>query len=127
MNILQTLQADMSSVLFIYFIFALGYSSNVVFSLYYNTKVLDMKFIKKKFLDGIYKAIVIIVGSLLLVTAIDLFMVASALHEIPNADLVTIATVIATVGLAAIKYIKEAFETLVTILNVESVNTPKGQ
>lgn len=125
MEILQTLKADMMSVMFIYLIFALGYIANVVFSLYYNTKVLDMHFIKKKFFNGLYKAIVIIVGSLLLVTAIDLFMVASSLHSVPNADLVTIAAVIATVGLAAIKYIKEAFETLVTILNAENTKITK--
>lgn len=122
MEILMQLWTDIVSVLFLYLIFGLSYVANVILSLYYNTKVLNMRFIKGRFYNGILKALVIIVGSLMLVISIDLFMIASELYIFEYSDLLSIAMVLSTVGYASILYIKEAFMTLQDILCINRGN-----
>lgn len=122
MEILIQLRADVMSVLFIYFIFGLSYVANVILSLFYNIKVLNMGFIKEKFNKGLLKAFVIIVGSLMLVISIDLFIIASELYVLEYSDLISITMILTTIGYATLLYIKEAFMTLQDILQVNRGN-----
>lgn len=118
MEILIQLRTDIISVLFLYFVFGLSYAANVILSLYYNIHILSMSFMKEKLCNGILKATVIIIGSLILVISIDLFMIASQLYLFEYSDLISISMVLATVGYASVLYIKEAFLTLQNILQI---------
>lgn len=121
-EILFQLSNDLIAVMICYGILMLAYGSNVVFSIWYNTKVLNYEFDKNKLFLGFQKLFSLIVGTLLLVIAIDLvkcivFEFVDLSSEIES--LVTIAMVLMVIGAAIIKYIKEAYQKLIDILSIE--------
>ena len=64
-----TLKLDLGMILVCYAVLLLAFASNVVLSLYYNISMSKEKFDKKRLLLGIKKAVVLVVGTLLLVIA----------------------------------------------------------
>ena len=111
---------DLIAMLVFYGVFILAYASNVVFSIYQNMELLNQQFDKKKFFQGILKCLVFVLGSLLLVLAIDFATYVFNRYGIIGEGIDTVVTVVmllATIGTAAIKYIKEAYDTFSAILN----------
>lgn len=115
-NIIVT---DLVAILVFYGVFILAYASNIVFSIYQNMELLNQQFDKKKFMQGILKCLVFVLGSLLLVLAIDFATYVFNKYGIIGEGIDTIVTVVmllVTIGTATIKYIQEAYETFKTIL-----------
>lgn len=121
-EILLNLGADLSAVLVCYGILLLSYASNIVFSVWYNTKVLNYEFDKNKLFLGVQKLLSLVLGTLLLVIAIDLVK-CIVLNYVDLSteveELITVAMILAIIGSAIVKYIKESFEKLVSILTTE--------
>lgn len=113
---------DIVTILTFYGVFALAYLSNVVFSLYRNINYFNEPFDKKKLLQGILKCLVFVIGSILLVLAIDfatyVFNKYGIISEVAS-ELVTIGSMILTIGSAIVIYIKEAITKFIDILTIE--------
>lgn len=115
--------ADVLNVLYAYGVFVLVYVANILFSLYLNIEVLNETFDKYRIGQSIKKAVVLVVATLMLVIAIDTVLLyfnsyVPELSEELQAT-VTVATVILTIGRAALKYLIEAYSTFKKILEVE--------
>lgn len=111
---------DITAMLVFYGVFIMAYASNTVFSIYKNIEVLNQEFDKKKFMQGFLKCLVFVLGSLLLVLSIDFATYVFNRYGFIEEGIDTIVTVVmllATIGTATIKYIKEAYETFSAILN----------
>ena len=92
MDMLYTvLLADLSMVLVCYAILLLAFASNVVLSLYHNINITGEHFDAKRLWQGVKKALVLVIGTMLMVAA--------------------------TIGVAAWRYIKDAYSTFINILN----------
>lgn len=100
----------------------LAFASNVVFSLFYNTTNQNEKFEKEKFFRGIMKCLVFVIGSTLLILAIDFAVFVFDKYGIVSesvGEIITVASMFISLGIAIVKYIKDAFETYVQILTDE--------
>lgn len=114
--------SDLIAILICYGVFILAYASNVVFSLYQNMKIFNEPFDKKKLIQGILKCFIFVLGTLLLVLAIDFAVYVFNKYGIISdqiGDMVTIVMMLGTIGTAAAKYIKEAYQTFVSVLTTE--------
>lgn len=113
---------DITAFLLFLTVFVLAYACNIVFSIYQNTNILNEKFDKLKFYRGILKCFVFVIGSTLLILDIDFAVFVFNKYGIISdqvGELVTVGSMLVTLGVASVKYIKEAFETYVSILTVE--------
>ena len=104
-TLLKLLLTDMQMILVCYAILLLACASNVVLSLYHNINIAGEQFDGKRLWRGLKKAIVLVIGTLLMVIAVD---VATTLltQYVPNIndqvhDLITVAMICATIGVAA--------------------------
>ena len=127
--LLSVLIADIQIVAVCYIILALAFISNVVFSLYYNIRFFGEKFDFSKLWNGVYKAVVLVVGTLFLVIAIDSATILLAQY-VPSMseevhDLITVTMVVSTIGLSVWKYITDAYNTFMSILQ-ESPKKPES-
>ena len=122
MDMLYTvLLADLSMVLVCYAILLLAFASNVVLSLYHNINITGETFDAKRLWQGIKKALVLVIGTMLMVAAVDaattlLTQYVPDINEQVH-DLITVAMIAATIGVAAWRYIKDAYSTFINILN----------
>jgi len=102
-------------------IFCAAYLANVAFSLWYNIKVQQQSFDKTKLIASGLKILTFVVGLTLLCTAITtLPLFATQVGwAIPDeyTDIFADIVIIGAVLLVSCKYIKEAFEKFVAILN----------
>ncbi|MCR0568377.1 hypothetical protein MKC54_09210 [[Clostridium] innocuum] len=114
--------ADMLNVLYAYGVYLLVFVANVLFSLYLNIEVLHGVFDKSKIGLSIKKALVLVLGTLMLVLAVDAIMAYFSAYVPELADevrkTVTVVAIVATIGRAAIKYLVEAYQTFQAILSV---------
>lgn len=120
-TLLKLLLTDMQMILVCYAILLLACASNMVLSLYHNINIAGEQFDAKRLWRGLKKAIVLVIGTLLMVIAVD---VATTLltQYVPSIndqvhDLITVAMICATIGVAAWRYIKDAYNTFINILN----------
>lgn len=115
--------ADVLNVIYAYGVFVLVYIANILFSLYLNIEVFNEAFDKYKIGRAIKKALVLVVATLMLVIAIDtvLLYFNSYVPELTEElqATVTVATIIVTIGRAALKYLIEAYSTFRKILEVK--------
>lgn len=117
---MEIFTADMLSVVYAYGVYLLVYIANILFSLYLNIEVLNAGFDKYKFGQSIKKAIVLVLGTLMLVVAVDAVMayfagyIPELAEDVKNA--VTIIAIVSTIGRAALKYLVEAYQTFQSIL-----------
>lgn len=115
--------ADVLNVLYAYGVFVLVYIANILFSLYLNIEVLNEAFDKYRIGQSIKKGVVLVIATLMLVIAIDtvLFYFNSYIPELSEElqTTVTVATIILTIGRAALKYLIEAYNTFRQILEVQ--------
>lgn len=122
---MEIFTTDMLSVLYAYGVYLLVYVANILCSLYLNIEVLKAGFDKYKFGQSIKKAIVLVLGTLMLVIAVDAVMAYFAAYipelaeDVKNA--VTIVAIVSTIGRAALKYLIEAYQTFQSILGSGSV------
>ena len=122
MDMLYTvLLADLSMVLVCYAILLLAFASTVVLSLYHNINITGEHFDAKRLWQGVKKALVLVIGTMLMVTAVDaattlLTQYVPDINEQVH-DLITVAMIAATIGVAAWRYIKDAYSTFINILN----------
>ena len=118
---METLRLDLINVGYAYVVFALAYTANILFSLYYNIKMGGYDFNKYMLWDSIKKAAVFVLATFALVVAVDAAMIYLAEYapqiSAEAKDTVTIIMVISTIGRAALKYIIEAYNTFANILN----------
>ncbi|QNM12392.1 MULTISPECIES: hypothetical protein [Erysipelotrichaceae] len=114
--------ADMLNVLYAYGVYLLVFVANVLFSLYLNIEVLHGVFDKSRIGLSIKKALVLVLGTLMLVLAVDAIMAYFSAYVPELADevrkTVTVVAIVATIGRAAIKYLVEAYQTFQAILLV---------
>lgn len=116
--------ADVLNVLYAYGVFVLVYIANILFSLYLNIEVLNESFNKYKIGQSIKKAFVLVIATLMLVIAIDAVLLyfnsyVPELSEELKAT-ITVATIVVTIGRAALKYLIEAYSTFRMILEAKS-------
>lgn len=121
---MEIYSADVLNVLYAYGVFVLVYIANILFSLYLNIEVLNASFNKYKIGQSIKKAFVLVVATLMLVIAIDAVLLyfnsyVPELSEELKAT-ITVATIIVTIGRAALKYLIEAYSTFRMILEAKS-------
>lgn len=112
---------DMTSIMICYAVLLLAFASNMVLSLFYNVNLSGETFDKNRLWKGVRKALVLVAGTLLMVIAVDaaLSMITQYVPDINEQvhDLVTITMIASTIGLAAWRYIKDAYSTFINILN----------
>lgn len=112
---------DMTSIMICYAVLLLAFASNMVLSLFYNINLSGETFDKNRLWKGVRKALVLVAGTLLMVIAVDaaLSMITQYVPDINEQvhDLVTITMIASTIGLAAWRYIKDAYSTFINILN----------
>lgn len=118
---MDAITSDLLTVLYAYLVFLLSFIANILFSMYLNIEVIGFKFDKQKILKSIKRALIVLLGTFALVIAVDAAAIYFAKY-IPELneqikDLATVVMVIATIGRAALKYIKEAYATFVNILD----------
>ena len=118
---METLRLDLINVGYAYIVFLLAYVANILFSLYYNIKINGEDFNRYTLLASVKKAAVFVLATLALVVAVDaaLLYFAAYVPELSDMakDTVTIIMVISTIGRAALKYIAEAYNTFINVLN----------
>jgi amino acid transporter len=102
-------------------VFALAYCSNMCFSLWYNTKILNEEFSWARLKTGILKVVSVLLGIVLLCSAITLlpYVLTQIGLDISETveNIVDIVTIVGAVVLTSTKYIKESYETFIAILN----------
>lgn len=120
-TLLKLLLSDMQLIMICYGVLLMACLSNVVLSLYHNINIAGEQFDVKRLWLGLKKAIVLVIGTLMMVIAVD---VATTLltQYVPSIndqvhDLITVAMICATIGVAAWRYIKDAYNTFINILN----------
>ncbi|MDL2276392.1 hypothetical protein LJC02_01940 [Breznakia sp. OttesenSCG-928-G09] len=113
---IEQLMSDLQQVIFAYAIFACAWGSNTVLALYYNVATLNEAFNIKRFFSGFKKALVVVVGTFLLVTAIDLLLIMIDLSNTDAGTVITVVAVIGTIGIATVNYVAQAYEKLQAIL-----------
>ena len=106
MDMLYTvLLADFSMVLVCYAILLLAFTANVVLSLYHNINITGETFDAKRLWQGVKKALVLVIGTMLMVAAVDAAttLLTQYVPDINNQvhDLITVAMIAATIGVAA--------------------------
>lgn len=122
MNLLyMNVLADIRMVVICYAVLLLAFIANVVLSLYFNISMCSEVFESRRLWHGVKKAAVLMVGTLLMVTAVDaagilLTQYAVYINEEVH-EFITVAMITATIGVATWRYIKEAYRTFIRILN----------
>lgn len=122
---MDAITSDLLTVLYAYLVFLLSFIANMLFSMYLNIEVIGFKFDKQKILKSIKRALIVLLGTFALVIAVDAAAIyfAKYIPELNDQikDLATVVMVIATIGRAALKYIKEAYTTFVSILDSKKI------
>lgn len=112
-------------------IFVLAYGANICFSLWYNIKVLKESFSWKKLGTSLMKVMVVIVGIVLLCSAVTLlpYVLSSIGLEIGESTekFIDIITIITAIVVTCAKYIKEAYYTFESILNSKMTEENKTE
>lgn len=118
---LEQILSNLINIGYAMLIFIGAYSANIAFSLWYNIEVLKHSFEKDKMTKGVIKAVIFIIGlSLLCITITTLPLYANKIGwVIPDEyrELFTNIVLIAVVLSVSIKYIKEAYDKFIKILN----------
>lgn len=112
-------------------VFVLAYGANMCFSLWYNIKVLKESFSWKKLGTSLMKVMVVIVGIVLLCSAVTLlpYVLSSIGLEIGESTekFIDIITIITAIVVTCTKYIKEAYYTFESILNSKMTEENKTE
>lgn len=120
-NLMFILPKDIILILACYGILLLAFLANVVLSLYHNINMIGESFDSKRMSKGIKKALVLIMGTMLMVAAVDAAttILSECVPDINDQvhDIVSVAMIAATIGVAAWRYIKDAYSTFINILN----------
>lgn len=124
-EIVQALLDNLINLGWAALIFVCAYLSNLIFSLYYNVKQLGQVFDNKKILNSILKIISIVVGSILLVTAITVLPKFADYigWEIPEeyVDVFSNLVIIGVCLYMSCKYIFESFNKFKSIISGSTV------
>lgn len=117
---LDFIKANFIQILLMYAVFGLAYGSNIVFGLYNNLALAKEQFNPKKLLNSVIKAIVLILGTLMLISAITAISQLAIMYDLVSSDIgdfVTALSVITTILVASVNYVKEAYVTFQSIMN----------
>ena len=105
-------------------IFAMGYISNMSFSLYYNIKINQEVFSKEKLLNSVFKILAFAGGTIFLILATSLIVPWASNNGLAiPVEYSEVISTIATLGVClsgALKYIMEAFNKMKKILTVKN-------
>lgn len=115
---IEQLNTDLGQLMTLFVIFGCAYGANVLLSLRLNICYFKKKFQPKMLIDSVIQVASIIGGTALLVVTIDGLLYATELNQTKLGEFVTVASVLLTIGLAVVKYSKEAYEKLTQILNI---------
>lgn len=112
-------------------IFLSAYLANVAFSLWYNIKIQQQSFDKSKLIASALKVLTFVVGLTLLcvaITTLPLFATQVG-WTIPDeyTDIFADLVIIGAVLLVSCKYIKEAFEKFIAILNSAKIEIKEDE
>lgn len=121
-EVLILLSNDLMKVCLCLLVLGIAYGSNIVLSMYFNTKIGNESFDKRRFYQGVLKLLILIVGTASLVIAIDLAIYVFGIDGTETGDVITIVAIIGTIGVATFKYIKQAYEKLISIINYQGSN-----
>ncbi|MCR0568380.1 hypothetical protein MKC54_09195 [[Clostridium] innocuum] len=122
MKLLYTnILTDSKHILMCYAVLLLAFAANVILSMYFNISLSSESFEPRRLWRGIKKAAVLIIGTLLMVIAVDAaaILLTQNLNEEVH-DFITASMIAATIGVAAWRYMKNAYQTFVSILNKEN-------
>lgn len=108
---------DLHQVAVVYSVFGLAYLANITLSLYQNIVNAKQHFSPKKMMKGLIQFVVLVFGTMLLVLSVDLLMNIVGFDHNELNDIISVASILLTIGVAIVKYIKEAYMTLQDILN----------
>lgn len=117
---LDFIKSNFIQILLMYAVFGLAYGSNIVFGLYNNLALAKEQFNPKKLLNSVIKAIVLILGTLMLISAITAISQLAIMYDLVSSDIgdfVTALSVTATILVASVNYVKEAYVTFQSIMN----------
>lgn len=117
---LDFIKSNFIQILLMYAVFGLAYGSNIVFGLYNNLALAKEQFNPKKLLNSVIKAIVLILGTLMLISAITAISQLAIMYDLVSSDIgdfVTALSVITTILVASVNYVKEAYVTFQSIMN----------
>ena len=112
-NLSATFLENLYQIAVAFGIFALSVIANIIVSTYYNTRKLKQSFNAKRLFDGLLKMICIGLGSGLMAIIV---MLAGQFLPDTTSEIMTIATLLSTYGVAIIKYFTEAYTTFQDIL-----------
>lgn len=119
-NMLDFTKSNFIQILLMYTVFGLAYGSNIIFGLYNNLALAKEQFNPKKLLNSVIKAIVLILGTLMLISAITAISQLAIMYDLVSSDIgdfVTALSVITTILVASVNYVKEAYVTFQSIMN----------
>ena len=110
-------------------LFVLAYGANTVLGLYYNIGQMGEVFDKRRFINGMKKALVIIIGlALLIVCMTTLPLYAEAVGwEIPAPEAITSFVIISAVLTVTVRYVVESVEKVHKILNYRPTPDNSGE
>ena len=109
--------ADLHQVVVVYGVFLLAYLANMTLSLYQNIVNAKENFSLAKLKKGLIQFVVLVFGTLLLVISVDLLVNVTGFNQNEFSEVISVTAILLTVGMAIVKYIKEAYITLQDILN----------
>ena len=109
--------ADLHQVVVVYGVFGVAYLANMTLSLYQNIVNSKENFNLTKLRKGLVQFVVLVFGTLLLVISVDLLVNVTGLNQNEFSEVISVAAILLTIGMAIVKYIKEAYITLQDILN----------
>lgn len=114
--------SDISMILMAYSVFIFAYTSYTVFCIYQNIKLFHEHFELKRLMNGLVKCLVFVLGTLFLVVSIDSAAVVfqqAGLADASVGKMLSAAMLVSTIGVASLKYIKEAYAVFNAILTRE--------
>lgn len=111
---------DLQLVILCFAVLMLAMGANIVLSLYYHIEITKEAFDKRKICYTAKKALMLMLGTILMVIAIDSAgtLLAPYLPDVfgKMQDTVTMAMIISTIGVAVCRYIKDAYRSFLDIL-----------
>lgn len=121
---------DLQLVILCFAVLILSMGANIVLSLYYHIEINKEAFDKRKIFYSGKKALILMLGTILMVIAIDSAgtLLAPYLPEVLKEmqDTVTVAMIISTIGIAVCRYIKDAYSSFLDILKATMPMKDKG-
>lgn len=119
-EVLEVFVSNAITVLSAYAMFVCAVLADILFSLQFNIRHIGQTFCVSILVDGILKALSLVLGTLLLVLLIDLFTPLIGMNK-ESADFLNIASLLSTIGRGTLYYVRKAYKTFQNIMKVPTI------